>query len=1270
MSEHEDAVAYAFCNVISPKAQKVEMFFGSGDGAKVWVNGELAHKFVGDRALKLDQDTFVAELKAGLNRCLVKVDNGKGEWGFAIRMLSFEDYLRSVKNALDISVERQFQDEREQLIINVRRVSTRSTQTWILPPLRTLDVFVVDEKGKRLAQLQGEEGEAILWPLPRTIKGNISVLAEGTDDSGRTWRGHVANLAFPTFSTSCFGHWRQYTFADGLPEDVRTILQDKDGTLWLGMQMAGVCRFDGISFEHFDDDAINVASPVPEFQAKDGSIWFAAAYGGLARYDGQAFYKFTGKDGFGGWAATAIEDKSGIIWVGGYMPGRLWQYDGNTFKHFGVADGLPGNRVYHLCEDKQGRIWVGTPGGLALYDKGSIRSFTDNELPHNEIYAILQDKKEAIWIGTECGLCQYDGKTWRTFTQKDGLLYNRVRLLFEDDAGNLWIGGIGGVSRFDGTGFQNFVLGAKTIRNIIEDIEGYLWISVFSYRFEDYKLFRFDGKKFDRLMLDENNSRTYTIRKDYEGNLWFGTGNGLVQFDPKTFQNFTEANGLPGKRIQEIKQDSQGNLWLYAADTKKLCKYDGHRFHTFTENEPFQGRLLLEDSKGNLWFAHADEGDVRRFDGKKIREFTEKDGYAGRGALCAFEDRQGNIWFGPDGGGIIKYDGIRFQRLTEADSEIIYPVFCAYQDTQGHIWFGLKGGGAVRYDGKEFRLFTYKDGFWGQRVHVITEDDKGNLWFASWGGLFKYDGQKFERFDIGTSWSTLKDKAGNLWCGTFGRSLVRYDGNSLRRFTREDGLAQESVEVIAEAPDGKIWFGTRGGVSIYDGQVFQTITAEDGLVNNDVYAIVFDRDGSVWFGTKGGLSHYTPNKVPPLMYITKVIADKSYAQPKTLELSSSANNLSFFYKGVSLKTRSGQLRYLYQLKGYDADWQNPTREQRRDYRDLKPGRYTFRVKAIDRDLNYSEPASLHITISLPFYMKAVFLVPTVSLGVILLATLIILATAFVKHRRRISAYQRLAVQELQDANRVQMSLMPETAPEIEGVEIAGKCIPANTVSGDFFDYLEGKHQNEITLVVADVTGKAMKGAMNAVMTDGILRATAMEQIEFTPASLMMTLNNVLKVRMERNMNVTMVIGVIHRNRVFGKKKATKGHSVSEGEITLTLANAGHHALPILLRDGETQPLEAVGLPLGMMAGIEYEEKQFQLQSGDVLIFMTDGIIEAMDSEERYYSDSGRLEETISQLTLDMSAEAMVEAVIADAIDFGGDRESRDDDMTVVVAKIQ
>lgn len=179
----------------------------------------------------------------------------------------------------------------------------------------------------------------------------------------------------------------------------------------------------------------------------------------------------------------------------------------------------------------------------------------------------------------------------------------------------------------------------------------------------------------------------------------------------------------------------------------------------------------------------------------------------------------------------------------------------------------------------------------------------------------------------------------------------------------------------------------------------------------------------------------------------------------------------------------------------------------------------------------------------------------------------------------------------------------------------------------------------------------MKGAMNAVMTDGILRATAIEQEQFTPVSLMMTLNNALKGRLEQYMNVTMVIGMIDTD--------TK---------ILTLANAAHHAYPIFLRDGEIQTLKIGGLPLGMRAGIEYREEKFPLESGDMLIFMTDGIIEAMDSNGEMYSDSGRLEDTIKQFTQDMSADTVVDAIIGDAISFAGDKTTRDDDMTVVVAK--
>ncbi|MBC8236257.1 serine/threonine-protein phosphatase [bacterium] len=232
--------------------------------------------------------------------------------------------------------------------------------------------------------------------------------------------------------------------------------------------------------------------------------------------------------------------------------------------------------------------------------------------------------------------------------------------------------------------------------------------------------------------------------------------------------------------------------------------------------------------------------------------------------------------------------------------------------------------------------------------------------------------------------------------------------------------------------------------------------------------------------------------------------------------------------------------------------------------------------------------------------------------------------------------------ELQDARDVQMLLMPERAPYFEGLELTGKCLPANTVSGDFFDYLEGKHKKEIALVVADVTGKAMKGAMNAVMVDGILHAVAKDMEQLSPAFLMMGLNDVLTGRMEQYMNVTMVIGTIDSE--------TK---------TLTFANAAHHAYPLLLRKGELQTLKTGGLPLGMRAGIQYSEEQVTLQSGDVVIFMTDGIIEAQDSDSKMYSDSGRLEEIIKRFTQDMSASTMVDAIISDAMDFGGNKTNRD-----------
>jgi len=177
--------------------------------------------------------------------------------------------------------------------------------------------------------------------------------------------------------------------------------------------------------------------------------------------------------------------------------------------------------------------------------------------------------------------------------------------------------------------------------------------------------------------------------------------------------------------------------------------------------------------------------------------------------------------------------------------------------------------------------------------------------------------------------------------------------------------------------------------------------------------------------------------------------------------------------------------------------------------------------------------------------------------------------------------------------------------------------------------------------------------MNAVLADGILRTLASKMEALSPSTLMKELNNALKNQLEAGMNVTMVIGLINPE-----------------SKNLTLANAGHHAYPLLLRNGTVQQLVAKGMPLGMMASIPYREVEFQLESGDVLVFMTDGIIEGSDTFGNLYSASGRLEETLKRFRLKQPASAMVDSIIDDTLVFSSSKAHEDDDITVVVVKMK
>jgi DNA-binding NtrC family response regulator len=166
---------------------------------------------------------------------------------------------------------------------------------------------------------------------------------------------------------------------------------------------------------------------------------------------------------------------------------------------------------------------------------------------------------------------------------------------------------------------------------------------------------------------------------------------------------------------------------------------------------------------------------------------------------------------------------------------------------------------------------------------------------------------------------------------------------------------------MLEDRQGHLWFATAGGVSRYDGQVFQTLTRRDGLVFDVAQVLLQDRSGTLWIGTEGGLIRYRSAAKPPAVRLRAVLADRRYEPTGALQIPGAQRLMVFEFQGSSLTTHAEGMAYVYRLEGYQAHWQ-PTYRSRVEYHDLSLGEYTFQVKAVDRDLNYSEPVTVRVTI--------------------------------------------------------------------------------------------------------------------------------------------------------------------------------------------------------------------------------------------------------------------------------------------------------------------
>jgi predicted ester cyclase len=237
-------------------------------------------------------------------------------------------------------------------------------------------------------------------------------------------------------------------------------------------------------------------------------------------------------------------------------------------------------------------------------------------------------------------------------------------------------------------------------------------------------------------------------------------------------------------------------------------------------------------------------------------------------------------------------------------------------------------------------------------------------------------------------------------------------------------------------------------------------------------------------------------------------------------------------------------------------------------------------------------------------------------------------------------------QELIVARDIQHTSLPKEVPQLEGWQSSPYYQPAREVGGDFYDF-HLLSEGRLGLVVGDATGKGVPAALVMSTTLGMLQLAA-RALDFpSPGEVLKQVNETLLARIPLNMFVTCFYAIL---------EPESGR--------LSYANAGHD-LPYLWHSGECEELRARGMPLGLMPGMGYEEKETVLQGGDSALLYTDGLVEAHDPEGEMFGFP-RLQALVSELAEEESS--LGEALLEELYSFVGEGWEQEDDITLLTLR--
>ncbi|MCM1322299.1 MAG: hypothetical protein NC041_07655 [Bacteroides sp.] len=531
-----------------------------------------------------------------------------------------------------------------------------------------------------------------------------------------------------------------------------------------------------------------------------------------------------------------------------------------------AADGLPGNSITDIIQNRQGYIYIGTYNNFVKFDGIRFAEVSaDNDADGRRFSArcIFEDSRGIIWIGTnDEGLAKLQNNTAAVYTTENGLPNNSVRDIIEDARGNIWIGTASGAAYLtpDGTfaypsGLAEYGEEKASVSFLYCDSGGIVWLGTTNHG----GLYRFAADAFEKFggLEQYADFEITAMNQDASGAFWFGvSGCGALKYDNGSLRLFNQPPPLRDSAVNDIVRDKTDSLWF--GTTKGVALLKNGKFSSYTEQQGLANnnvKRILEDSEGNIWLA-TDRGGIERLNPGKFRTM-----HTAGAVNCITEDTEKRVWIGTDSGLVCREKSAAAENILtqECSGRRVRDVFAA---ADGTILVSMYGApGLLLFDGARVRSWSAKDGLAGDNIRTALKSSCGTIYAGSITGLSIIKNNAVAKnithangFDNDFI-TCICETNGDIWIGTDGAGVyVLRNDEIVSHFTTQNGLAGNVIFHIAQDYFGTIWICTGTGISRYDNASFFTYSASCGIGTNSVFQIIADKTNTIWMTSSSGIA--------------------------------------------------------------------------------------------------------------------------------------------------------------------------------------------------------------------------------------------------------------------------------------------------------------------------------------------------------------------------------------------------------------------------------